>query len=88
MADDFGARLGEREMLTGFLDWYRSIVEQKVDGRALSGSIFSCRFARTLQRDVSAPLWRLGWPRHSHGILRMGSKYSWMSDRLVPGVRR
>ena len=32
MSDRFGARLGEREMLTGFLDWYRAIVERKIEG--------------------------------------------------------
>jgi len=42
---DFGGQLGEREMLIGFLDWYRAIVERKVDGlpladatRALTGT--------------------------------------------------
>ncbi len=29
---DLGGQLGEREMLIGFLDWYRAVVERKVDG--------------------------------------------------------
>lgn len=29
------ARLADREMLTGFLDWYRAIVEHKVEGLSL-----------------------------------------------------
>jgi uncharacterized damage-inducible protein DinB len=32
---DLGGRSDEREMLCGFLDWYRSVVEHKVDGLAL-----------------------------------------------------
>jgi hypothetical protein len=32
---DLGARTNEREMLCGFLDWYRSVVEHKVDGLAM-----------------------------------------------------
>jgi uncharacterized damage-inducible protein DinB len=31
---DLGGRAGEREMLCGFLDWYRSVVEHKVGGLA------------------------------------------------------
>jgi hypothetical protein len=30
--DYLGVRQGERETLGGFLDWYRSVVERKVDG--------------------------------------------------------
>src|SRR5262249_54670923 len=29
---DLGARSGERDMLSGFLDWYRSVIERKVEG--------------------------------------------------------
>jgi len=29
---DLGARAGERQLLTGFLDWNRAIVEHKVEG--------------------------------------------------------
>ena len=32
MADRFGARAGERQMLTAFLDWYRVVVEHKLEG--------------------------------------------------------
>jgi hypothetical protein len=32
---DLGARTNEREMLCGFLDWYRRVVERKVDGLAM-----------------------------------------------------
>jgi len=32
--DFLGVRQGERETLTGFLDWYRAVVERKVDGLA------------------------------------------------------
>jgi len=35
MDDILGFRLGERAMLVGFLDWYRSVVERKVDGLTL-----------------------------------------------------
>lgn len=31
-----GTQSGEREMLTGFLDWYRCVVERKVDGLSLA----------------------------------------------------
>ncbi len=33
--DTLGVRQGERETLEGFLDWYRAVVERKVDGLAL-----------------------------------------------------
>jgi hypothetical protein len=34
--DDYlGVRRGERETLEGFLDWYRAVVERKVDGLTL-----------------------------------------------------
>jgi hypothetical protein len=33
--DNLGVRQGERETLGGFLDWYRAVVERKVDGHAL-----------------------------------------------------
>ena len=32
---DLGGRADERDMLFGFLDWYRSVVERKVEGLAL-----------------------------------------------------
>ena len=32
MEDHLGVRRGERETLEGFLDWYRAVVERKVDG--------------------------------------------------------
>ena len=32
MEDSLGVRRGERETLDGFLDWYRAVVERKVDG--------------------------------------------------------
>ena len=35
MEDNLGVRRGERETLEGFLDWYRAVVERKVDGLAL-----------------------------------------------------
>jgi hypothetical protein len=33
--DTLGVRRGERETLGGFLDWYRAVVERKVDGLTL-----------------------------------------------------
>jgi Protein of unknown function (DUF664) len=33
--DTLGVRRGERETLEGFLDWYRAVVERKVDGLTL-----------------------------------------------------
>jgi Protein of unknown function (DUF664) len=35
MDDPLGVRRGERETLEGFLDWYRAVVERKVDGLTL-----------------------------------------------------
>lgn len=35
MDDPLGVRRGERETLDGSLDWYRAVVERKVDGLAL-----------------------------------------------------
>jgi Protein of unknown function (DUF664) len=35
MDDPLGVRRDERETLAGFLDWYRSVVERKVDGLTL-----------------------------------------------------
>lgn len=35
MDDSLGVRRGERETLGGFLDWYRAVVERKVDGLSL-----------------------------------------------------
>ena len=35
MDDPLGARRGERETLEGSLDWYRAVVERKVDGLVL-----------------------------------------------------
>jgi hypothetical protein len=32
IGDEFGARSDEREMLCGFLDWYRAVVIHKVEG--------------------------------------------------------
>jgi hypothetical protein len=32
---DLGGQLGERELLEGFLDWYRGVVENKVRGLSL-----------------------------------------------------
>jgi hypothetical protein len=34
--DNLGVRQGERETLEGFLDWYRVVVERKIDGLAAS----------------------------------------------------
>jgi hypothetical protein len=36
MEDYLGVRQGERETLEGFLDWYRAVVERKIDGLTLS----------------------------------------------------
>lgn len=36
MEDNLGVRQGDRETLEGFLDWYRAVVERKVDGLTLS----------------------------------------------------
>ena len=33
--EDLGGRAGERDMLGGFLDWYRVVVEHKVQGLSL-----------------------------------------------------
>lgn len=35
MEDTLGVRRAENETLTGFLDWYRAVVERKVDGLTL-----------------------------------------------------
>ena len=35
MDDPLGVQRGERETLEGFLDWYRAVVERKVDGLTL-----------------------------------------------------
>ncbi len=35
MEDPLGVRRGERETLGGFLDWYRAVVERKVEGITL-----------------------------------------------------
>jgi hypothetical protein len=35
MDDPLGVRRSERETLEGFLDWYRAVVERKIDGLAL-----------------------------------------------------
>ena len=35
MDDPLGVRRSERETLEGFLDWYRAVVERKVDGLTL-----------------------------------------------------
>src|SRR5580700_5548517 len=32
MEDSLGVRRNERETIEGFLDWYRAVVEHKVDG--------------------------------------------------------
>jgi uncharacterized damage-inducible protein DinB len=34
--DHLGVRRGEQETLAGFLDWYRAVVERKVDGLSLA----------------------------------------------------
>lgn len=36
MDDPLGVRRGERETLEGFLDWYRAVVERKVEGLTLA----------------------------------------------------
>jgi hypothetical protein len=38
-ASNLGVQLGERELLEGFLDWYRGVVENKVSGLALEDAI-------------------------------------------------
>ncbi len=38
MEDPLGVRRGERETLEGSLDWYRAVVERKVDGLALDNA--------------------------------------------------
>ena len=35
MEDTLGVRRNERETLTGFMDWYRAVVERKVEGLTL-----------------------------------------------------
>ena len=35
MEDSLGVRRDERETLQGFLDWYRAVVEHKVEGLSL-----------------------------------------------------
>lgn len=34
MEDSLGVQRGERETLTGFLDWHRAVVERKIEGLA------------------------------------------------------
>lgn len=34
-SDHLGGRAGERSLLVGFLDWYRAVVERKLEGLAL-----------------------------------------------------
>ena len=38
-ASDLGVQLGEHDLLEGFLDWYRGVVENKVSGLALEDAI-------------------------------------------------
>jgi hypothetical protein len=55
---DLGGQQGEREMLTGFLDWNRSIVEHKLDGLSLADA------ARVQTASGLSPLGvvkHLGW---------------------------
>jgi len=35
MSESLGGRAEERALLSGFLDWYRAVVEHKVDGLPL-----------------------------------------------------
>jgi hypothetical protein len=53
--DTLGVRRNERETLTGFLDWYRAVVERKVDGLTLDQ-------ARTVR--TSTGLCALGVVKH------------------------
>jgi uncharacterized damage-inducible protein DinB len=58
MDDPLGVRRGERETLEGFLDWYRAVVERKVDGLALDDA----RSVRTpTGMSVLGVLKHLGW---------------------------
>jgi uncharacterized damage-inducible protein DinB len=48
--DHLGARAEERSLLTGFLDWYREIIEHKITGLALADA------ARTMTPTGMSPL--------------------------------
>lgn len=61
MADRFGARFGEREMLTGFLDWYRAIVERKVEGVSLEDA---SRQLTGTGLSLLGVVRHLGWVEH------------------------
>ncbi|HLI73096.1 MAG TPA: DinB family protein [Acidimicrobiales bacterium] len=59
---NFGGLSGERELLTGYLDWYRAVVEHKVEGLSLSDG------ARQLTASGLSPLGvvkHLGWVEYN-----------------------
>ena len=59
---DFGGLSGERDLLTGYLDWYRAVVEHKVEGLSLADG------ARQLTASGLSPLGvvkHLGWVEYN-----------------------
>ena len=59
---NFGGLSGERELLTGYLDWYRAVVEHKVEGLSFSDG------ARQLTASGLSPLGivkHLGWVEYN-----------------------
>jgi hypothetical protein len=56
--DVLGVRRGERETLAGFLDWYRAVVERKVDGLSL---VDASRVATPTGMSALGILKHLGW---------------------------
>lgn len=58
MEDYLGVRRGETETLDGFLDWYRSVVEQKVKGLSLEDAT---RLMTSSGMSVLGIVKHLGW---------------------------
>src|ERR1700722_6553859 len=58
MEDPLGVRRAERETLGGFLDWYRAVVERKVDGLSLDNAK---RISTPTGMSALGILKHLGW---------------------------
>ncbi len=66
---DFGGQFGERELLTGFLDWNRLVVERKTDGLEL---------ADAAREQTATGLSPLGVVKHLGWVERW-----WFQDRFA-----
>jgi Protein of unknown function (DUF664) len=68
-----GGQSGERELLTGFLDWYRAVVERKVEGLTLP---------QASEPMTTSGLTVLGTVKHLAGVERLWLRWRFAGEDI------